>query len=424
MRSFFLTLLVVAAALHAPASGNADDAVLADEPVPAGTVTEPAPAAGVADPVATSPPPMVEASPPAVSADGTTSVVVPAAEPEVSTPPPFAVPPAAPTDPLANSALGPAATAPSSVPMAAPPVMQQPPPPVVTSSDAAAVLASLLDPMAGPPGSPPPPAYARPLPLLEAIVRSGDRSRRLWIVQAYWKVALCFADVRCATAAAERLELVAPGGDPHDRATLDVAAAAARADLADANARLGVAQQELVDLARLAFGEPPPWPIDRPLADPYQTRFEEIFANRIATGRVRAIVRTLPARHEAVAARATAVTAADRAMQMAEADHAKGNRPIEAVIAAHQTLVDQQAAFLEAVRSYNVEIAEYAMAVADLSLPDEAFVSMLIASPTPWQPQSIEAVGALPPGAASLPPSMIQPPSDYLPPPATVIRVE
>jgi outer membrane protein TolC len=302
--------------------------------------------------------------------------------------------------------------------------MQQPPPPAVASSDAAAVLASLLEPLSGPPGGPPPPAYARPLPLLEALVRSGDRSRRLWIVQAYWKVAAGFAGVRCSTAAVERLELVAPGGDPHDRATLDVATAAARADLADANARLGVAQQELMDLARLPFGEPPPWPIDRPLADPYQTRFEEIFATRIATGRVRAIVRTLPARYEALAARAAAVTAADHAMQRAEADHAKGNRPIEAVIAAFTALVDQQAAFVDAVRSYNLEIAEYAMAVADLSLPDEAFVSMLIASPTPWQPQPIEPAAALPQAAASLPPGMIQPPSDYLPPPATVIQVE
>ena len=176
----------------------------------------------------------------------------------------------------------------------------------------------------------------------------------------------------------------------------------------------------MVDLARLPQGEPPPWPIDRPLADPYQTRFEEIFASRIATGRVRAIVRTLPARHEALSARAAAVTAADRAMRMAEADHAKGNRPIEAVIAAHSALVDQQMAFLEAVRSYNLEIAEYAMAVADLSLPDEQFVSMLIASPAAWQPQPVDAAAAPLP----LPPGTVPAGSDYQTPAANAIQVE
>jgi hypothetical protein len=330
------------------------------------------------------------------AADGTTSVVVPgdipaapaAAQPPLSpdtlpatTPPPPAPPVAVPPQP----------------PVALPPSSQPPP-----QSESAAVLARMLEPIAAQPGRSLTPAdatlYARPMQLLEPLVRSGDRSRRLWIVQAYWKGAVSFAAVRCATEALERLELVAPGADPHDRATLDVATAAARADLADARARLNTAQQELVDLARLPVGEPLPWPVDRPLADPYQTQFEAIFANRIATGRVRAIVRSLPARHEALAARATAVLAAEKAMAMAEADHAKGNRPIEAVIAAHAALVSQQDDFLEAVRTYNLEIAEYAMAVAELSLPDDQFVSMLIGTPIQWRPPTE------PPGETGLPP--------------------
>jgi len=194
--------------------------------------------------------------------------------------------------------------------------------------------------------------------------------------------------------ALERLELIAPGGDPHDRASLDVAVAAARADLADARVRLGAGQQELVDLARLPFSEPLPWPVDRPLVEPYSTHFEAIFANRMATGRVRTIVRSLPARHESVASRALAVLAATKAIEMAEADHARGKRPIESVIAAHAALVTQQSAFVEAVRTYNVEIAEYAMAVADLTVPDERFVAMLIPAPAPWQAQPIAPVSA------------------------------
>jgi hypothetical protein len=253
------------------------------------------------------------------------------------------------------------------------------------------LLAELLEPLAGRPAGARPFAgmndlYARPLPLLEAIERSGDRSRRLWITQSYWKVSAAYAWVRCCAEAIERLELIAPGGDPHDRATLDVATAAARADLADARAQLGVAQQELVDLARLPLAEPLPWPVDRPLAGPYQTHFDQIFASRTATGRVRAIARTLPARHEALESRAAAVRAAADAMARAEADHAKGKRPIEAVIAAHAALVGQQREFLQATKAYNLDIAEYAMAVADLSVPDDRFVSMLIGTPIQWRP--------------------------------------
>ena len=157
------------------------------------------------------------------------------------------------------------------------------------ASDSAKLLGELLEPLASRPGAPQPSPvdanlYVRPLPLLEAIERSGDKSRRLWISQAYWKVSAAYAQARCCTEAIERLDLIAPGGDPHDRATLDVATAAARADLADARAQLGVAQQELVDLARLPLTEPLPWPVDRPLAGPYQTHFDAIFSTRPATG--------------------------------------------------------------------------------------------------------------------------------------------
>jgi hypothetical protein len=249
--------------------------------------------------------------------------------------------------------------------------------------------------------APPPPAalYARPLALVEALERSGDRSRRLWISQAYWKVSAAFAWLRWSTEALDRLELVAPGGDPHDRAVLDVTTAAARADLADARAELVAAQQELVDLVRLPPGDPLPWPVDRPLAGPYQTHFEQIFAARPATGRIRAIVRMLPAKHEALEARAAATVAAERALQMAEADHAKGQRPIEAVAAAHAALVGQQREFIKAMRGYNLDIAEYAMAVADLSVPDDRFVSMLIGTPIHGRPQAADPAGS-PPAAA------------------------
>jgi hypothetical protein len=197
--------------------------------------------------------------------------------------------------------------------------------------------------------------------------------------------------------------MIAPGGDPHDRAVLDVAVAAARADLADARAELVAAQQELVDLVRLSAGDPLPWPVDRPLAGPYQTHFETIFATRPATGRIRAIVRMLPSKHEALEARAAAVVAAQKAMLMAEADHAKGQRPIEAVTAAHAAVTGQQREFVKVMKAYNLDIAEYAMAVADLSVPDDRFVSMLIGTPIQWRPQPAGGPSSAAPTAPSTP---------------------
>jgi hypothetical protein len=292
-----------------------------------------------------------EPSPPERNADGTASIVVEQ--------------PASPADGTWPAALAPAA---STAPVGPPPG------PAVAET----LLAELLAP-----SSMTADLSARPQSLVEPLQRSGDRSRRLWIVQAYWKVAMAQAAARSCGEACQRIELVAPGADPHDRAVLDVASSAAQADLAESMALLGVARQELIDLARLPPGEPPPLAVDRPLAAPYQTHFDAIFANRVATGRVRAIAATLPARHDALAGRSVAVTAARTAFAMAEADHAKGQRPIEAVVAAHAAVVAQEREFLRAVLSYNTDIAEYAMAVADLSVPDEAFVAMLIGSPPP-----------------------------------------
>jgi hypothetical protein len=335
--------------------------------------------------------PVAAATPQEPAADGTKSVVVPAVDDVGAslTPPAVAVPatpPAVAAPPVARSSL------PEPPSVLAPPVVAAD----VPAADANDLLAAALEPPAA--GA----AAMRAVTLLEAVESAGDPSRRLWVVQAYWKVAASVAAVHWSRDAVERLELVAPGADPHDRAVLDVATAAARADLAEAQVRLGVAQQELVDLSRLSVADATPWPVDRPLAGPYQTHFDAIFANRIATGRVRAIARTLPARHEALEARAAAVRAAVEAAAMAEAAHAQGRRPIEAVAAAHTALVGQRREFLEAVKAYNLDIAEYAMAVADASVPTDQFVSMLIGTPVQVRPQPVGL--SAPPAVPSLPP--------------------
>ena len=55
-------------------------------------------------------------------------------------------------------------------------------------------------------------------------------------------------------------------------------------------------------------------------------------------------------------------------------------------------LRQQQKEFAESLATYNLDIAEYAMAVADASVPDDRYVSMLIGTPIQWTPQPISAV--------------------------------
>lgn len=290
-------------------------------------------------------------------------------------------------------------------------------PPAPATSAAAALLDTLLEPFDAPTDRA---LHERPLPLLEALERSGDRARRLWITQAYWKVGAAFALARQAAAAIDRLELVAPGAAAQDRPVLDALVAEARSERAAARAALVTAQQELVDLVRLPPGEPLPWPVDRPLVAAYQTHFETIFANRVATGRVRAINRSLPPRHEALEARAAAAQAAAEAFATVEAEHAQGRLPIEAVATAAERLGALERGFIDDVRTYNNEIAEYVMAVADFSVPDERFAAMLIGTPIPWRQQpAVIAAGAtadVPPAAAPQQPATAVLPPVFIPP--------
>tara|TARA_Y100000385_G_scaffold256720_1_gene283390 strand:+ start:220 stop:1599 length:1380 start_codon:yes stop_codon:yes gene_type:complete len=335
----------------------------------------------------TTPPPLSagmkstsQPSTPDTTADGTVSVVI---QPDNTTPPP--------------NATKTQSTAPPTQPQNSATAVHSETPPASEKTTATMLLEGILEPLdlnqisddENPRSSN---LYARPLPLIEALQRSGDRSRRLWITQAYWQVSRGYASIRFATEAKERLQFIAPGSDPHDQMVLDVAIAAAEADLADAHAELIAAQQQLIDLVRLPVSEPAPWPVDRPLAGQYETHFAAIFATRPATGRIRAIDQMLPSKHDAVEARAGAVVAAKVAMDRAEIDHARAKRPIEAVVAAHRMLRQQQREFAESLATYNLDIAEYAMAVADVSVPDDRYVSMLIGTPIQWTPQPMSTV--------------------------------
>ena len=327
----------------------------------------------------------VGGSPP-VSPDGTVSVLVQSAAPA-------AVARGGTNGPFPPSSTGSLPLAPPRTAFPPPSVgLNVAPPPSVLAKPAADLVARGLElPFPLVAGSPTADiAPPRPLALLEALERSGDRTRRLWITQAYWKLAAAAARVRFAAEAEERLALVAPGGSSDDLVLLDLATATARGESASAGVELVAAQQEIIDLVRLPVTDPPPWPVDRPLTAAYQTHFDTIFAGRPATGRVRAIHRQLPLHYAAVVARAEAATAAERRFTAIEALHAQGSQPIGAVLSAHDAVTAQGEAFVRAVRGYNLDISEYVMAVADLSVPDEQFAMMLIGQPTPWrQPMAV-----------------------------------
>ena len=199
-----------------------------------------------------------------------------------------------------------------------------------------------------------------------------------------------------ATAAARGRQ----GADKLQTSALAAELALASARTKEAELRAVAAQAELADRVGLPAGDRNPLPADKPHIGPYTTYFNVLFASRAAPPRLQLIERTLPLRCKAIDVRAEAVQAASDSLSAAQ--DALGRREIDAEQVAERLLhlSRQRKAFLDAVRLYNQEIAEYAMGVADPSFQPAAIQSMLIkssatstASP-PAKPNSTSTPGA------------------------------
>jgi hypothetical protein len=214
--------------------------------------------------------------------------------------------------------------------------------------------------------------------LLELMTRVGaDRSRQIWVVRDYWKLSAAQADFNWAADELARLDQI-NAAKGLDSPILTAAQAAAQARLREAQVGAIAAQQELADLVAITDKNQLPLAADPPLVGPYRTYFEALFAARAAPPRTRAIDRGLPLRLEAIQSRTEAVRAASTAVHYAEDSRAKGQTDLQTLLACHADLARQRRAFLATVRDYNLDIGEYALAVADPGITTERLVAMMI----------------------------------------------
>jgi hypothetical protein len=272
------------------------------------------------------------------------------------------------------------------------------------SGDAAQAAAAAASELLGQGLAPPKesPLAARPTTLLELIARVGnDRSRQLAIVRDYWKLSAAQTDYNWAADELARLDqITAAKGLPVESAVLSSAQAGAHARLHEAQVGVVAAQQELGDLLAWPSTTPLPLAGDPPLVGPYRTYFDTLFAGRVPPPRTRTIDRTLPIRLEAIQDRTLAVQAASSAIRYAEEARGKGQADLQTLLNCHAELARQRRAFLSAVRDYNLDIGEYALAVADPALPNERLVAMLIVVKAPAPTTSARNEPTLAPSAS------------------------
>lgn len=215
-----------------------------------------------------------------------------------------------------------------------------------------------------------------PMTLREALARATTRDQQLKIAQAYWRLCATQADYHWAR---NERDLLGQYTQQHTNLPGTLSArASARAVVRDAQLAVTQAQQDLADLIGMRSDASPPLASDRPHVGDYNTHYESLFGSRVPPARLRLIHRTMPVRRRAIDAHGEAIVAALDALEVTGEELRQQGEGMATVLASLDQLRQQRRAFIEDVRQYNQEIAEYAFAVAPATANGDTLVSMLI----------------------------------------------
>ena len=215
-----------------------------------------------------------------------------------------------------------------------------------------------------------------PLTLAQALAKISDRNQQLATTKTYWRLAAAQASYHWAL---EQRDLLRDQTRSHTNqpATLS-ARAAARADVRDAQLAVEQAQAELTNLMGASADRSTPLASDRPHVGDYTTNYKDIFGNRAAPPRLRLVNRTLPVRRKAIDAHAEAIVAALDAVEATGEQFRSSGKGLSTLLDAIEILKQQRQAFIDDVCDYNLDIADYAFAVAPAGVASQTMVSMLI----------------------------------------------
>jgi hypothetical protein len=110
----------------------------------------------------------------------------------------------------------------------------------------------------------------------------------------------------------------------------------------------------------------------------FRTEFELLFQNRQAPPALERIDLALPKIWQLLVSQSAAVEVLGKSLEEADAAHQAGERSLPALLAGYQQLEQIQQQYLLTAKRYNVEIAEYVIAVTGQTSSRERLVAMLI----------------------------------------------
>lgn len=226
----------------------------------------------------------------------------------------------------------------------------------------------------------------RPMTLLDVLANAHDRTQRLAITHAYWRLSAALVEYNLCFR--EQGQLQHLQAHAQDVSLLRTAKASSEASLGAAEVALIAAQYELAEALNMPSQETLPLPADLPHIGPYRTNFEAMAARQPVPPRTRLIDRMLPVRRKAIDVWASAVQAAEDAAQAIADAYQQGTTDLATVLEYQALLGRRQRSFMTAVGDYNHDIADYALSIVGPEITGPTLVSMLIKTTRQTPPSS------------------------------------
>ncbi len=212
--------------------------------------------------------------------------------------------------------------------------------------------------------------------LIEVVAGAPSRAEQAQRVDAYWDLCSSVADYYLGLREQEelrRMESIAPPtGGAWQQAESELAVRIGTAQRAARASQLRLASS----LGRGADNLP--LPADMPHCGSYHSRFDEIFAGRLAfSAEAQELAALLPLRYAELKGAATAVTRAEEWLGIvARNDKGDGSGTLRAL----ELWALRRRAFVQIARDYNRRIARYAELAAPGEISAERLIGMLIKS--------------------------------------------
>jgi hypothetical protein len=224
-----------------------------------------------------------------------------------------------------------------------------------------------------------------PTSLTDALAATAGPDKRA-LIQTYWRGREQVAAAQVAAQEAELLKSLEaavlalsaqPGGA---EAMLRLRTYQFSADAAQQEAAVGVlsAQFDLAQFMRRPPGGPWPWPVTPPHAGGYRLKLDAQPGAVQQASLIRQVSKAIPARQEILQKYADAVVAADAARVELVLGFEQGRRPVADAVAAVRQLSSETLAFLDAQAQYNIQFADYVLAVAPPGTPDATLAGVLV----------------------------------------------